>query len=55
MMKTNENHQSLSTTITDERLAKMQKDHPYAGFQVLERDPETDSSGCLVIITIPIL
>lgn len=54
-LKINDNHQSLSTTITDERLSKMQKEHPFAGFQVLERDPETDSSGCLVIITIPIL
>ncbi|MBE8728313.1 sensor histidine kinase [Flavobacterium hungaricum] len=54
-LKINDNHHSLSATITDERLSKMKKDYPFAGFQVLERDPETDSSGCLVIITIPIL
>lgn len=54
-LKTNENHQSLSTTITDERLAKMQKDHPYAGFKVLERASENGQTGCIVIINIPIL
>ncbi|WP_244248520.1 sensor histidine kinase [Flavobacterium foetidum] len=54
-LKLNDNHQSLSTTITDERLSKMQKDYPSAGFQVLERDSETDSTGCVVIINIPII
>ena len=54
-LKTNENHTSLSTTITDERLAKMQKDHPYAGFQVLERNADNGETGCIVIINIPIL
>ncbi|MFB9079193.1 sensor histidine kinase [Flavobacterium procerum] len=53
--KLKDNHKSLSTTITDERLSKMQKDYPWAGFKVLERDPETDSSGCIVIINIPII
>ncbi|WP_427873889.1 sensor histidine kinase [Flavobacterium sp. MMS24-S5] len=54
-LKTNENHKSLSTTITDERLAKMQKDHPHAGFQVLERNADNGETGCIVIINIPIL
>ncbi|MFC0779680.1 sensor histidine kinase [Flavobacterium sp. HJSW_4] len=54
-LKTNENHKSLSTTITDERLSKMQKDHPYAGFQVLERNADNGETGCIVIINIPIL
>lgn len=54
-LKIKENHQSLSTTITDERLAKMQKEHPFAGFQVLERESENGETGCIVIINIPIL
>ena len=54
-LKINETHQSLSTTITDERLAKMQKDNPNAGFSVKERDPETDGQGCIVTLNIPIL
>lgn len=54
-LKINETHQSLSTTITDERLAKMQKENPNAGFTVKERDPETDGQGCIVILNIPIL
>ncbi|MBZ4037596.1 histidine kinase [Flavobacterium sp. 17A] len=53
-LKTKENHQSLSTTITHERLSKMQKDHPYAGFKVLERESENGKTGCIVIINIPI-
>ncbi len=54
-LKINKNHQSLSTTITDERLAKMQKEHPNAGFKVLEREAKNGESGCIVIINIPIL
>lgn len=54
-LKTNENHQSLSTTITDERLTKMQKEYPNAGFQVLERSSESNETGCIVIINIPIV
>lgn len=54
-LKIKENHQSLSTTITDERLAKMQKEHPSAGFQVLEKESENGETGCIVIINIPIL
>ncbi|HEY1195760.1 sensor histidine kinase [Flavobacterium sp.] len=54
-LKINENHQSLSTTITDERLTKMQKEYPNAGFKVLERETENGETGCIVIINIPIL
>ncbi|WP_163410719.1 sensor histidine kinase [Flavobacterium ajazii] len=54
-LKINDTHQSLSTTITDERLAKMQKENPNAGFTVSERNPDTDGQGCIVIINIPIL
>ncbi|KQO21626.1 histidine kinase [Flavobacterium sp. Leaf82] len=54
-LKTDNTHQSLSTTITNERLSKMQKENPDAGFQVKERDPETDGQGCIVILNIPIL
>ncbi len=54
-LKTNENHQSLSTTITDERLSKMQKEHPNAGFKVLERESANGETGCIVIINIPIV
>ncbi|WP_149206987.1 sensor histidine kinase [Flavobacterium johnsoniae] len=54
-LKINDTHQSLSTTITDERLSKMQKENPNAGFTVKERDPETDGRGCIVILNIPIL
>ena len=54
-LRINENHQSLSTTITDERLSKMQKEHPNAGFKVLERETENGETGCIVIINIPIL
>ncbi|WP_343615890.1 histidine kinase [Flavobacterium sp.] len=54
-IKINETHQSLSTTITDERLSIMQKESPNAGFTVSERDPVTDTHGCVVIINIPIL
>ncbi|HEX8015420.1 MAG TPA: histidine kinase [Flavobacterium sp.] len=54
-LKINDAHQSLSTTITEERLTKMQKENPDAGFTVKERDPETDGQGCIVIINIPIL
>ncbi|MDR7212412.1 histidine kinase [Flavobacterium piscis] len=54
-LKINNKHQSLSTTITDERLTKMQKDNPNAGFILKERDPETDGQGCIVILNIPIL
>ena len=54
-LKLKDNHESLSTKITDERLSKMQKENPYAGFQVLERDSATDESGCIVILNIPIL
>lgn len=48
-------HQSLSTTITDERLRKMQKENPDAGFQVKERDAVIEGHGCIVILNIPIL
>ena len=54
-LKTDNTHQSLSTTITNERLSKMQKENPDAGFQVKERDPATDGQGCIVILNIPIL
>ncbi|OIV40103.1 sensor histidine kinase [Flavobacterium johnsoniae] len=54
-LKLNDTHQSLSTTITDERLSKMQKENPNAGFTVQERDIETDGQGVIVIINIPIL
>nr|WP_315222677.1 histidine kinase [uncultured Flavobacterium sp.] len=54
-LKINDTHQSLSTTITDERLTKMQKENPNAGFTVKEREPETDGQGCIVILNIPIL
>ncbi len=54
-LKINENHQSLSTIITDERLTKMQKEYPNAGFKVLERESENGETGCIVIINIPIL
>lgn len=54
-LKINDTHQSLSTTITDERLSKMQRENPNAGFTVTERDGETDGNGCIVIINIPIL
>jgi len=53
-LKLKDNHESLSTKITDERLSKMQKENPYAGFQVLERD-STEGPGCIVILNIPIL
>jgi hypothetical protein len=53
-LKRNDNHESLSTKITDERLSKMQKENPYAGFEVLERDAN-EGSGCIVILNIPIL
>jgi len=53
-LKLKDNHQSLSTIITDERLSKMQKENPHAGFQVLERDSATDGHGCIVILNIPI-
>lgn len=54
-LKLNDTHKSLSTTITDERLSKMQRENPNAGFTVKERDIETDGHGCIVIINIPIL
>ncbi|WP_253792184.1 sensor histidine kinase [Flavobacterium sp. HSC-32F16] len=54
-LKINDTHQSLSTTITDERLSKMKKENPNAGFAIKERDPETDNHGCIVILNIPIL
>lgn len=54
-LKINDTHQSLSTIITDERLAKMKKENPNAGFTVSERDLNTDRQGCIVIINIPIL
>jgi len=54
-LRINDKHESLSTTITDERLSKMQKENPNAGFSVTERDPATDGRGCIVIINIPIL
>ncbi|MNR66463.1 hypothetical protein D3C85_1899660 [compost metagenome] len=53
-MKLKDNHESLSTKITDERLSKMQKENPYAGFEVRERDAD-DGPGCIVILNIPIL
>lgn len=53
-LKLKDNHESLSTKITDERLSKMQKENPYAGFEVLERDAD-DGPGCIVILNIPIL
>lgn len=53
-LKLKDNHESLSTKITDERLSKMQKENPYAGFEVRERDAE-DGPGCIVILNIPIL
>ncbi|RZJ52081.1 MAG: sensor histidine kinase [Flavobacterium sp.] len=53
-LKLKDNHESLSTKITDERLSKMRKENPYAGFQVMEREPN-DGPGCIVILNIPIL
>ena len=54
-LKINDTHESLSTTITDERLAKMKKENPNAGFKVLERDNVIDGQGCIVILNIPTL
>lgn len=53
-LKLKDNHESLSTKITDERLSKMQKENPFAGFEVRERDAD-DGPGCIVILNIPIL
>lgn len=44
-------HRSMSTVITGERLALMQKGHPDAGFEICDR---TDGSGCIVKLSIPI-
>lgn len=46
-------HQSLATTITDERLAQMVKDNPHAGFEVEEINDE-EGHGCIVNLRIPI-
>ncbi|MFH6991541.1 sensor histidine kinase [Flavobacterium sp. FlaQc-48] len=54
-LKTDSTHQSLSTTITNERLSKMQKENPDASFQVKERDAAAEGHGCIVILNIPIL
>ncbi|QGK73482.1 sensor histidine kinase [Flavobacterium sp. SLB02] len=54
-LKADNAHQSLSTTITDERLSKMQKENPDAGFQIIERDALAEGHGCIVILNIPIL
>jgi len=54
-LKINDTHESLSTTITDERLTKMKKENPNAGFKVIERDNVTDGQGCIVILNIPTL
>lgn len=51
--KENEQHRSLASTITDERLAQMLKDNPHAGFKVSERNAE-NGQGCVVTLQIPI-
>ncbi|PWB26416.1 sensor histidine kinase [Flavobacterium sp. HTF] len=53
-LKLKDNHESLSTKITNERLNKMQQDNPNAGFEVRERDAH-EGPGCIVILNIPIL
>jgi hypothetical protein len=53
--KTVNTHHSLSTRITDERLALMHQHNPYTRMEVHERDSESGTSGCIVTLYIPIL
>lgn len=53
--KTDTKHHSLSTKITDERLALMLEHNPHIGMEVINRNPKTETSGCLIKLRIPII
>ncbi len=53
--KTADTHRSLSLKITNERLALMLEKNPYTKLEVLDMEPKTGESGCIVTLTIPII
>lgn len=52
--KTANTHRSLSTKITDERLALLLENNPYTRLEIADAKPLTGESGCIVTITIPL-